>query len=342
MLKAGLYGFGGIAQAHKKAYEINVAAGVPVELVAACDVDPERFKQTTEINLTFKSDAKAVQIRPYPSIDEMLANEKLDIIDICLPTFLHADAAIAMMEKGYHVLSEKPMALTYADCVRMIDTSEKTKRKLMIGQCMRFRPEYLYIKELITKGTYGKVISAYFNRLSNPPIWAWQNWFMDPAKSGGCVLDMHIHDVDMVRFLFGDPDQVSCSSHHVQSKYDSNLTQFIYGDGKTVVAVGDWSQPQGFSFEQGYRVSFERATVVYDGNSDSVTLYAGKEKPVSPVKTADGMADEIKFFVDMVMNNTENIKNKPESSAGTIALIEKMVESADADGKPVLVVKKEA
>ena len=333
MLKVGLYGFGGIAQAHKKAYELNTAAGVPVQLVAACDITPERFTKDVEINIQLDSDVQAAKINTYPSIDAMLAAEDLDIIDICLPTFLHADAAIAMLEKGYHVLSEKPMARTYADCLRMIKAAQVSKGKLMIAHCMRFRPEYLYLKELIDNNTYGKVESAYFNRIANPPIWAWNNWYMDATKSGGCMMDMHIHDVDMARFLFGDPTYISCVSRDKQSKHDSNFTRFIYNDDKTVVAVGDWSLPREFGFEQGYRVAFEKATIVYDGIKETVTLFEGDNKPVpAPIVIVDGKINEIKFFVEMIVNGTDNVHNTPESTAGTIALIEKMVESAAAKG----------
>ena len=338
MLKVGLYGFGGIAQAHKKAYEINAAAGVPVKLVAACDITEDRFKKDIEINIDVESTAEKAKINTYPSIDAMLAAEELDIIDICLPTYLHANAAISMLEKGYHVLSEKPMARTYADCMRMVEAAKKSKGKLMIAHCMRFRPEYLYLKELIEKNTYGKVETAHFNRLANPPIWAWNNWYMDAEKSGGCMMDMHIHDVDMVRFLFGDPSYVSAVSRDKQSKYDSNYTRFIYDDDKTVVAVGDWSLSKGFGFTQGYRVAFERATVVYDGITETVTLYEGDKAPVpAPITITDGKVNEIKYFVEMIINGTDNVKNTPESTAGTIALIEKMVESAAAKGVEVAV-----
>jgi predicted dehydrogenase len=335
MLKAGLYGFGGIAQAHKMAYEKLAAGGVPVQLVAACDIDPKRFESKAKINIDFKSDAKEVTINTYPCIEDMLAKEELDIVDICLPTFLHADAAVEMLKRGYHVISEKPMALNRGECEKMLDAERTYKGKLMIGQCMRFRREYLYVKDLIDNNTYGKVISAYFNRLSNPPIWAWDNWFMDPARSGGCMLDMHIHDADMVRFLFGEPSSVSCASRDLQSKYDSNFTRFIFGDGKTVVAVGDWSHPPHLNFHQEYRLAFEKATVVYDGTANTVLLYEGQNKPVQPVTPDDGMAEEIRFFVDLIINGGENTRNAPRDSAGTIHLIEKMRESAERGGEAV-------
>ena len=336
MLKAGLYGFGGIAKIHKKAYEILAADGVPVELTSACDVTPERFAEDTKINISIESTVESTMIRPYPCIEDMLENEDLDIIDICLPTYLHADAVIDMLEKGYNVLSEKPMALSTSDCRRMIAAAKQSKGKLMIGQCLRFRQDVTYVKELIDKGTYGNVISACFQRLGSPPLWSWNNWFIDPDKSGGAILDLHIHDVDLVRFLFGEPAYVSCLSKHVHGRYDSNNTRFIYNDDKIVVAMGDWSLTGGFSFYQDYRIAFEGATLVYSCNPDTLTLYAGDGEPVpAPIVITDPIQNEINYFVEMIKNDAENTINKPEDSANTIALIEKIRESADNKGKQV-------
>ena len=336
MLKAGTYGFGGIGRAHKKSYEILSNEGVPIKLAAACDITPERLTKDIEINISINSNIESTKINTYPSIDEMLANEDLDIISICLPTYLHADAAIDMLERGYHVLSEKPMALSSADCKRMLEAARKAKRNLMIGQCMRFRQDCIYLKELVEKGTYGKVISAYFNRLASPPLWAWENWFMDYDKSGGCIFDLHIHDVDFIRFIFGDPKYVSCVSHNVLSKYDSNCSRFIYDDDKFVTATGDWSLSRHFGFHQTYRIAFEKATLTFDG--EEAIIYVGDNQPVPiPVEITDCMVNEIRFFIDMILNGTQNTSNRPEDSAGTIALIEQLRESADSNGQIIKV-----
>ena len=336
MLKAGLYGFGGIAKIHKKAYEILAAEGVPVELTSACDVTPEKFTEDTKINISIDSAVDSTIIRSYTSIEDMLENEDLDIINICLPTYLHAGAAIDMLERGYNVLSEKPMALSASDCQRMVAAAKRSKGKFMIGQCLRFRQDITYIKELIDRGTYGNVVSACFQRLASPPLWSWNNWFIDPDKSGGAIFDLHIHDVDVVRFLFGEPVYVSCLSKHTNGKYDSNYTRFIYEDDKIVVAAGDWSLAGGFSFNQDYRVVFEGATLTFSGNPDTLTLYAGDDGPVpAPIVITDAIQNEISYFVDIVKSGAENTINKPEDSAETIALIEKIRESADNKGKPV-------
>ena len=93
MLKVGLVGVGGISGAHIPAWEEMADA----ELVALCDIRPERMEKFTDK-------------RCYTDFDEMLANEEFDIIDICLPTYLHADFAVKAMEKGINVITEKPIS----------------------------------------------------------------------------------------------------------------------------------------------------------------------------------------------------------------------------------------
>ena len=84
----------------------------------------------------------------YTNFDEMLENENLDILDICLPTFLHADYSIKAMEKGIHVICEKPISLHAEDVERIYSTAHQNNVKFMVAQVLRFWPEYELLKEL--------------------------------------------------------------------------------------------------------------------------------------------------------------------------------------------------
>ena len=339
MIKAGIIGFGGIAQAHKNAYKILESAGIPVKLSAVCDIDPEKFKVKVSINITEKDGINDVlTAKCYTDVNEMCAKEELDMIDLCLPTPLHASMAIHMLEMGYHVLSEKPMARSYDDCLGIINAAKKSSRQLMIGQCLRFYPQYQYLKETIDNGKYGAVISAFFERLSSPPIWGWENWFMDASKSGGCLLDMHIHDIDMARYLFGEPREVSCSTCNVYSGYDTINTQLFFEDDKLVIATGDWSLPNSFGFRHAYRVNFEKAAIVF--NDNEVKVFESDGMTYKPeLSNLDGITNEIAYFVDVIENNKKNIVSPAQSAAITVKLIETMKESADKNGEKVTFIK---
>ena len=137
MLKVGFVGVGGISGAH-----IPVWLKIPeVELVALCDVRPkqmEKWAEQTSANF-------------YTDFDEMLKSEKLDILDICLPTYLHADYSIKAMEMGINVICEKPLSLKYEDVKRVYAAAEKNNVKFMVAQVLRFWREYIAISLLLLR-----------------------------------------------------------------------------------------------------------------------------------------------------------------------------------------------
>lgn len=325
MLNAAIIGFGGIAQAHKQGYEALEAQG-KVRLACAYDINPEAAQKTVALNISSGSDTAKGGVNFYTDLEEMLAKEKIDYIDICAPTYKHKELTIQMLRRGFHVLCEKPMSLSSADCEEMIAVAKECGKSLMIGQVLRFYPAFDYLKEVIEDGRYGKILNAHFSRLSTPPTWGWDNWFMDPSRSGGCILDLHVHDVDMVRHLFGEPEAVFCRTSTSICVNDVVHTSFLYGD-MPVTAVGDWTQTN-VPFTAIAHFGFEKATVVV--NLTNVTVYPkdGGEAIKVELDQTLPFAREIGYFVDVISGKVVNTKNPPESAAMTVKLVEKMCESA--------------
>ncbi|MBE6757650.1 MAG: Gfo/Idh/MocA family oxidoreductase [Ruminococcaceae bacterium] len=327
MLKAGLIGFGGIVKGvHLPAYQALEAAG-KVKLVAACDIRPEAFTEDVQLNID-GGDSRFADLHTYTDLEEMLRNEELDFIDIAVPTYLHKKYAVDMLNRGYLVMSEKPMALTYDDCREMAAASNG---RLMIGQCLRFCPEYLYLKKLIEDGTYGKVTGGSFRRLSAPPTWGWENWFMDPSRSGGVIFDLHIHDLDIIRFLFGEPKTVSCTAggHHIVE--DAFAVSRMDYDGMSIYAEGRWDQVN-MPFVADYRVSFEKANVVLEGGVVTVYPYEG-DAFKADITPADMYMKEIEYITDIFVSGQPNLQNPPESAAESIRLAATLKQSADNGGQ---------
>ncbi len=331
MLNAALIGFGGIAQAaHIPAYK-SLEKKNKVRLVAAYEINKDRFNTKTEINIG-GSDVGELKIRQYTNLEEMLNNEAIDLIDICIPTPFHSDMAVNMLDRGYNVFCEKPMSRTYNGCLKMLDAAKQSKGKLMIGQCLRFFPDYMYLKGVIDSGEFGKPLSAVFRRMSVPPIWGWQNWYMNYEMSGGALMDLHIHDIDMARYLFGEPYAVSCLAQDVYSKFDIAHSRLYY-ENLPVLAIGDWSLA-GTPFTADFRVGFEKASVISEGGT--VTVYTRDDKEFKPeLVSTGGYEGEIEYFVNMINSKSENIKNPPESAALSLKLIETLRESAESGGKIV-------
>jgi len=331
MLKAATIGFGGIAQnAHVPSLVELEKKGV-ARLVAACDINPEQFSKKLEINLG-GTEVTVENYNSYTDLEEMLAKEEIDIIIICLPTFLHAKYTIDMLNRGYNVLCEKPMARNFEDCKAMIKAAETSKGKLMIGQCLRFSDEYLFLKKAIDNNTFGKVKSALFHRLSEPPMWAWENWFMNHERSGGCLMDMHIHDLDIARFLFGEPKAVSCVTADIICGDDVAHSRLIYDD-KAVMAIGDWSR-KGLGFDYDYTIGFENATIT--GKWNKMTVCPRDGENFNPEINEDSMyKNELEYLIELINNGGKNEVNPPESSAETIRLVQTLKASADKGGEIV-------
>ena len=335
-LKVGLIGLGGQGRAHAK-HLVKCGENDPYRLVAVCDIRPEMFQwMELKFNITENSGPMGFSdYHQYTDMDEMLKKEKLDLVVIALPTYLHCEATVKFLRAGVHVLCEKPMAPTIAECDLMLKTAKETGKKLMIGQCLRFWTEYRILKGYIDSGEFGRVVAANFWRGSDLPTWGYNNWFQHKELGGGAIYDQHVHDVDMVQYLFGMPEAVSTSGKIVVkgSNYDTLCTNYIYKDGPVVFSHNDWTLSCKFSY--GFRVNFERATVESGGGKLLLSRKETGETEEVSFKAENALAAETRYFVECVLGEHENMVNSPEASAATIRLV--AAEEASADKGAALV-----
>ena len=335
MLKAAIIGFGSISRAHRKAY-LKLEAEGKVKLTCAYDIDPEAFRKWGKNNLHGATAAVAEeQINHYTDLDEMLAKEEIDFVDICVPSYLHAKLSIDFLRRGYHVLCEKPMSLSYGECLEMIDAAQKAERELMIGQCLRFYPAFDHIKRIVEEKRYGEVLGAFFSRLSSFPVQGWNNWFADPNCSGGAIADLHIHDIDIIRYLFGEPEAVIARGTTSLCLYDTIHTSLFYSD-YPVTAIADWTRA-GVPFSASCSINFEKATVLFDGQTLTVAHKANGQNEIIPLSEKSGYLGEIDYFCDVVSGKIRNTKNPATSAAMSVRLVEHIRQSADTKGEIVTV-----
>lgn len=335
MLNIGLIGNGSIAGAHKSAYKRLQEQGI-AQIAAFCDVRPERLEGDP---LTVFTDA-----RTYTDYKEMLKAEagKLDFVDICVPTFLHAEIAIAAMEAGFDVLSEKPMARTVEQAERMVEASKKTGKRLMIAYCNRFNQAARLIKDVIDSKKYGKVISAEFHRRGGSDAeMGWMNWFRDFKLSGSATLDYQIHDVDMIRWMFGMPKAVSMVGGNYTTKgggYDIMNGTFVYDD-MFVSAFCDWYTANEKFTQRVIRVNFENG-YIYAERTAGRQAFFEVPRNGDPIDHAednvfDAYYEEIKYFAELVRDGKKLDYNFPDESVDSVRLVMAELESADNGGKQV-------
>ncbi len=328
-LKAAILGFGGMGHCHASQY---TDAQKDVELVACCDIDPKQFERT-DVALNFgssgQSDTKL--LRKYLSYEELVENEKdnVDIIDICLPSYLHCEYAVRAMQDGFHVLCEKPMALNTEDCRKMIRASEKTGKQLMVAQCIRFDNSFLVIKEAYDSGKYGKLLRLSTHRMAGLPG---RLWFRDVKLSGGAMMDLHIHDLDFFQYMLGIPESLICYGINVFSGgIDDSVTNYVYRDGTIVTSEGSWARDK---WSCAMTAIFENGTIRVEAGE--VFLYQ-KDKPVKKLKYKAGNCyfNEIAYFARCVKTGAKPEKALPESTLNTIRLIELEQKSALAGGRKI-------
>ena len=329
MLKIGIVGLGFMGKMHFRCFK----SLKNVKICAICDVDAKRLKDSSGSSGNIsgaEEDLDLSNISLYSDFSRMLAEEKLDVVSIASPTFLHASQTIEALKAGLDVFCEKPMALNSLDCQKMVNTARQARRNLQIGHCIRFWPEYVKAKEVIDSQKHGTVLAATFQRFSLTPTWSWKNCFLDGKRSGGAMLDLHIHDTDFVQYVFGMPKEVfSRGLIGPSGDFDHTVTQYLYDDEKVITAEGGWIMAPGFGFEMSFKIMLEKATLLYSSNQIPTFRVCPKngEKLTPEVPEGDGYSFEIQHFIDLISGKPVEEIITPEQSANSLIIIEAEKES---------------
>ena len=190
MIKAGIIGAGYIGEFHALAY-----ASLP-DLKLALIVD-QNLANAQKL-------ARQVQAEAASDLQALIASD-VDLVSICTPTPNHMETAKALMQAGKHVLCEKPIARTLDQAQSMIDAARQSGVKFMVAHVSRYEADHHKAKEILERGEIGDLRMAYHSITSPYPGWSMQNWLGDETKSGGPIVDLAIHGVDYMLWLFKSP-----------------------------------------------------------------------------------------------------------------------------------------
>jgi len=308
MVTIGIIGLGFMAATHVRAYQQIQGARIG----ALCNPSGRNLNGdfsgvSGNIDTGTPLQLDMAKVSAYKEVDQLLADPGVDLIDICTPTAHHADLAVRALQAGKHVLCEKPMARTVADARRIVEAARPAQGFFMPAMCLRFWPEWSWLKQAITETRYGNVLGARFRRVAEPPAWG-QSSFFNGAQSGGALFDLHIHDTDFVQFCFGLPRRVFARGYSkLSGAVDHVITQYDVEGGAVVHAEGGWAMTPGFGFNMSYTVNFENATADYDISRAEQALLLfekDKEKQVLKCEGPDGFASELRYLVDCIEKGT--------------------------------------
>jgi len=300
----GIVGLGFMAATHIKAY--RQIAGY--RIAALCNpsgrnLDGDFSRVEGNIGSAEPLKLDMTQVKAYRTFAELLADEAVHLVDICAPTPAHPELALAALNAGKHVLCEKPVARTATLASDIAAAAGAAKGVFMPAMCLRFWPEWAWLKAAIDRKTYGKLLGMRFRRVAQPPAWG-QKFFLDGKLSGGALLDLHIHDTDFVQFCFGRPLAVfSTGFSKVSGAIDHVVTQYHVASGASVSAEGSWAMTEGFGFNMAYTAIFENATADYDlaRGADALKLFQkGKEPKILPSEGKDGYVGELEHLLDAI------------------------------------------
>ena len=334
MLKVAVVGAGFMGTMHRNVY----SQLRDVEVVAVVDGEEEKARKIA-------SGAKV-----YANMEDMLEKEGPELVDVCLPTYLHAEYVVKAAEAGAHVLCEKPMAMNLDQADRMIEAVEKAGVRFMVAHCIRFWPEYVAFKELLDSGSLGKLKSLSLVRLSPTPTWSWDGWLMGASRSGSAALDLHIHDTDYVLYLLGTPKAVWSKGTWMGDGCVHISTLYDYGDGPTVSAEGGWDMPSNYPFHMDFWAAFERGAVDMSSlRQPTMKVYPGDGEPYPPelpkpdlegvqaggnISEMGGYFNEIKYFVDCILGGRRPEVVTPRDARESLRIVLAEMESARR-GEPV-------
>jgi len=341
MIRVGLIGAGFMGRNHFNQYEKLADRST---IVALCDKEPNRLAGDWSdvggnVGDTQGNKKELGDIKQYADWHDLIADPDIEMVDICAPTYLHAEMSIAALKAGKHVLCEKPMALNVRQCDEMLAAATDSGRKFMIAQCIRFWPMCVWFKQVLDDRRFGSLKALQLRRQASTPDYSLNNWIIDPELSGGAILDLHVHDVDWAIHLLGKPKSISAQAYQLPNgAFDRIHALWHYRNNLVVQIEGFWDMPPGFGFNMGFTARFENAAVNFDLNSGKpLTVLkpdGNDETPEMPEN--DGYYNEIDYFLTCIeKDQTPEISTPAQSrEAVAIALAEK---EAAKTGQPIAI-----
>lgn len=268
----------------------------------------------------------------YDTLDELLADDEIDLVDICLPSPMHKDAVIQALEAGKDVLVEKPIALTLEDADAMAATAERTGRTLLVAHVLRFFPEFAYLREKLDSGEFGALTALHMKRVISQGGWKDAD---QPAANGGIVLDLLVHDADFVQYMAGMPQRVFASGLQNRVGDIGYVTgQFIYEGGPTVSVHCGGIAVASIPFEHGYDAYFEKATVRFN-SSGSLRVYTPDEAvEEAAVSKVDAFKLQLQYAVDTVAGREDGSRLSAVMARNSLQLCHLIAQSV-RQGTPV-------
>lgn len=333
MLNVVICGAGFAGKIHAKAYKNLKEA----ELKGIFDLKEDNAKKLS----------KEFNLKIYEKLGDILNDDDVEIIDVCVPTFLHREFIEEALKSQKHVICEKPIALNLKDAEAIINIAEKSDTKFMVGHTHRFYKENVMVHETAVSGKLGKILSCSAYRLGVKPDWSVNNWIVDGKKSGGAATDFILHDIDLCNWIGGKPNIVMAQGIKTPNgAWDYMDISIDYETGIKGFVEGGWMFKGQWPFTQEHRIMGTKGTAQWvskmgkniEGRNiadSTLGIFMKGEKATFPKwEKRDPFEIEIEYFVNCVKNNEPIEVVKPIDSYRALQVSLAAKESAE-NLKPV-------
>ena len=321
MLTAAVIGLGIMGRNHARVYNL-----LPnVDLVAVADIDTQALKQVV----------REYRVRGYKSYYDLLKQEQPDVVSVVVPTQLHRQVALDVIEAGVHLLVEKPLASTVGEGGEIIQRAEERGLKLAVGHVERFNPAIIELKRRLDRGELRKVFLIHARRLGPFPA---------RVRDVGVVIDLATHDLDVMRYLIGcEVERVYAeTARRIHTDHEDLLSGLLrFEDGTIGVLEVNWLTPTkvrelSITGERGMFVVnyltqdlyfYENSSAGSEWESQDVLKGVGEGNMVRlRVEKQEPLRVEIDDFVDSVVNGGEP-QVCGDDALAALALAQRMVEA---------------
>ena len=321
-LRVAVIGFGFMGKTHAK----NIIGSELMDLSAIVDNRAGAITQVSgNIDTGGINNDVLDKINKYNSLDECLANEKLDAAFVCVHTLLHYELAMKCLQNGLHVFIEKPFVINVEEGEQLIAEATKRNLILVVGHVVRFMPAYVKLREFYKAGTYGKMKFISLTRFAGVPNWGeWGNRRDDFGSSGGALFDLVIHDIDYMQYLLGMPESVdSVCLPGVLSEHDYVSAFWHYPDRDICVKVeGGLIFHSMFPFEATIKASFDKASIAWSSSNGHVMKIAYNDdlQEIELEDANDGYVIEDELFAGSILKRDSDMEHIACSALDTIKI----------------------
>ena len=276
-----------MGRVHSKAFQEMEG----VRLIGVAEPDPQRRAQAEQ----------DLGVDTFAGAQDLLGIEALDLVDICVPTYLHSAVFQEALKARKHIFCEKPLARTWEEGEQILDLARGYPGKIGIGHVVRFMPQYLGIRNSVLAGEIGQaaVVRTFRGGARFPR--GWQDWFSDFELSGGGILDLTIHDLDYLRWLFGEVERVYAKTTRERSpaRLEYALIILRFKNGVIAHVEGSWANYEG-DFYTKVEIAGNRGLINYDSReANPLIRFSAENNSAAAVAVPENPALKSPYFLEL-------------------------------------------